>query len=439
MGLDTEFANELLGGVENFNASKYTADYLAENGIAGMMSEGALEAFENARSEYDKAIRLAEEYNDLLSDLEEGTEAYYKTLENRNNAYLDAIEATQEKRKALRDEMDKYLEMDLRNTKGELIKVTDVYDLSTGELNNELFETLDKASQDAIKIQIEQYEEMAEQDQEYADTVKDYANEILQSYVDMETARTEELIEQLEARQEAYEQYFENLDAMQEEQEQEETRDSIIQQLQALAGGQDSASKQKIKELQEELNSLNKEQLESQTEAQRDALIAEMEAEIESMNEHLDTIAGYMSQILYLLQTGDTEGANTVMTGNLGMSQEEANTIADSMTGYAKGGYVDYTGVAKVHGTPSNPEAFLSARDTSNMRAMLDSLEANRQIDVAAPSDVDGAANLIQIDEINIQTNELNTEQDFGNAGRALADEFAQAIQKRGINLNVKR
>ena len=439
LGLDTEFANELLGGVENFNASKYTADFLAENGIAGMMSEGALEAFENARSEYDKAIRLAEEYNDLLGDLEEGTEAYYKTLENRNNAYLDAIEATQEKRKALRDEMDKYLEMDLRNTKGELIKVTDVYDLSTGELNNELFETLDKASQDAIKIQIEQYEEMAEQDQEYADTVKDYANEILQSYVDMETARTEELIEQLEARQEAYEQYFEDLDAMQEEQEQEETRDSIIQQLQALAGGQDAASKQKIKELQEELNTLNEEQLESQTEAQRDALLAEMEAETESMNEHLDTIAGYMSQILYLLQTGDTEGANTVMTGNLGMSQEEANTIADSMTGYAKGGYVDYTGVAKVHGTPSNPEAFLSARDTSNMRAMLDSLEANRQINVAAPSDVDGAANLIQIDEINIQTNELNTEQDFGNAGRALADEFAQAIQKRGINLNVKR
>ena len=439
LGLDTEFANELLGGVENFNASKYTADYLAENGIAGMMSEGALEAFENARSEYNKAIRLAEEYNDLLGDLEEGTEAYYKTLENRNNAYLDAIEATQEKRQALRNEMDKYLEMELRNTKGELIKVTDVYDLSTGELNNELFETLDKASQDAIKIQIEQYEEMAEQDQEYADTVKDYTNEILQSYVDMETARTEELIEQLEARQEAYEQYFEDLDAMQEEQEQEETRDSIIQQLQALAGGQDSASKQKIKELQEELNSLNKEQLESQTETQRDALIAEMEAETESMNEHLDTIAGYMSQILYLLQTGDTEGANAAMTGNLGMSQEEANTIANSMIGYAKGGYVDYTGIAKVHGTPSNPEAFLSARDTSNMRAMLDSLEANRQIDIATPSDVDGAANLIQIDEINIQTNELNTEQDFGNAGRALADEFAQAIQKRGINLNVKR
>ena len=161
--------------------------------------------------------------------------------------------------------------------------------------------------------------------------------------------------------------------------------------------------------------------------------------DFKSAVKQLDTIAGYMSQILYLLQTGDTEGANAVMTGNLGMSQEEANTIADSMTGYAKGGYVDYTGVAKVHGTPSNPEAFLSARDTSNMRAMLDSLEANRQIDVAAPSDVDGAANLIQIDEINIQTNELNTEQDFGNAGRALADEFAQAIQKRGINLNVKR
>lgn len=118
-----------------------------------------------------------------------------------------------------------------------------------------------------------------------------------------------------------------------------------------------------------------------------------------------------------------------------GISDEEIH----SALGFKEGGYVNYTGIARVHGTPSAPEAFLNARDTANIRSLLDSISVGQIVDTSSFSDIEGAANVIQIDEINIQTNELNTEQDFGNAGRALADEFAQAIQKRGINLNVKR
>lgn len=88
---------------------------------------------------------------------------------------------------------------------------------------------------------------------------------------------------------------------MQEEEEYEQSRDSIIQQLQALSGGQDAASKQKIKELQEELNTLNKEQLDAQTQAQRDALLAEMETEIETQNELLDSIDTYLGQLLEII------------------------------------------------------------------------------------------------------------------------------------------
>lgn len=88
---------------------------------------------------------------------------------------------------------------------------------------------------------------------------------------------------------------------MQEEEEYEQSRDSIIQQLQALSGGQDAASKQKIKELQEELNTLNEEQLDSQTQAQRDALLAEMESEIETQNELLDSIDTYLGRLLEII------------------------------------------------------------------------------------------------------------------------------------------
>ena len=166
-----------------------------------------------------------------------------------------------------------------------------------------------------------------------------------------------------------------------------------------------------------------------------------MEDEIETQNQLLDSIKTYLGQLLEIIANPNrTEDQrdwvyDAIRTLIPNITDEE---LHDAL-GFSKGGYVNYTGIAKVHGTPDNPEAFLNAQDTVNIRDMLDALEFNRQFDVASPTEVDGATNLIQIDEINIQTNELNTEQDFGNAGRALADEFAQAIQKRGINLNVKR
>ena len=45
---------------------------------------------------------------------------------------------------------------------------------------------------------------------------------------------------------------------------------------------------------------------------------------------------------------------------------------ANYVKAYASGGLVDYTGPAWVDGTKTHPEAFLSATDTENIRAMLD-------------------------------------------------------------------
>lgn len=54
---------------------------------------------------------------------------------------------------------------------------------------------------------------------------------------------------------------------------------------------------------------------------------------------------------------------------SLGGSLSEFAPIAKA---YETGGYVDYTGLAVVHGSPSAPEAFLSANDTALVRSMLD-------------------------------------------------------------------
>ena len=48
-------------------------------------------------------------------------------------------------------------------------------------------------------------------------------------------------------------------------------------------------------------------------------------------------------------------------------------TLRASVQAFRHGGYVNYTGLAMVHGSPNKPEAFLSAEDTELMRRFLDS------------------------------------------------------------------
>ena len=99
--------------------------------------------------------------------------------------------------------------------------------------------------------------------------------------------------------------------------------------------------------------------------------------------------------------------------------------------GYKKGGLVDYTGPAMVHGSKTQPEAFLNAKQTelfANLRDMLQKVSV----------DSNSSSGFV-IENITIQTQELNNNQDFKKAGRTLADEFASAIRSRGLNLNVKR
>ena len=52
----------------------------------------------------------------------------------------------------------------------------------------------------------------------------------------------------------------------------------------------------------------------------------------------------------------------------------------ESFVGYSKGGIVDYTGPAMVHGSSSNPEAFLNAKQTEMFAQMRDSLEQSRSL-----------------------------------------------------------
>ena len=93
-----------------------------------------------------------------------------------------------------------------------------------------------------------------------------------------------------------------------------------------------------------------------------------------------------------------------------------------------------------VHGTPTKPEAFLSAQDTKNMQMLFAALnEVFTKSAVVNASGETNNTNNVVVENVNITTNELNNEQDFRSAGQIFAEEFGKAIKQRGLNVNVRK
>ncbi len=66
------------------------------------------------------------------------------------------------------------------------------------------------------------------------------------------------------------------------------------------------------------------------------------------------------------------------------LNQYSYANMRKKFKGYRLGGIVDYTGLAQVHGTPTNPEVFLNSSDAKNFLSLRDSLRglANNNISI---------------------------------------------------------
>jgi TP901 family phage tail tape measure protein len=123
--------------------------------------------------------------------------------------------------------------------------------------------------------------------------------------------------------------------------------------------------------------------------------------------------------------------------GNFGMSQPGKVT----QMAFASGGLVDYTGTAQVHGSPTNPEAFLSAVDTKMIRGLLDGFKFIVPRFGGIKSQT-GANGNVTIEEINISVDKLDNDADLEDLANKVGEKFAKAMTvKRGVsvgNLRIK-
>lgn len=116
----------------------------------------------------------------------------------------------------------------------------------------------------------------------------------------------------------------------------------------------------------------------------------------------------------------------------LKLTQPDYYAVYSDAKPYKRGGLVDKTGIAIVHGTTTDPEAFLSATDTRNMRFFMDALDK-----VFVPFMGGGIlgrttgttnTNSITIENFTIQLERLETDQDFELLGEKVADYLGRAI-----------
>ena len=107
-----------------------------------------------------------------------------------------------------------------------------------------------------------------------------------------------------------------------------------------------------------------------------------------------------------------------------------------SLKAYLNGGLVDYTGLAMVHGSKTEPEAFINSSDRKTIRAMLD---AYSYITSPFMSHVDMSkyGNNFSYGDITVTINEakISSDQDIAELAKKVGSAFTKELTKSGYNI----
>ena len=128
---------------------------------------------------------------------------------------------------------------------------------------------------------------------------------------------------------------------------------------------------------------------------------------------------------------------NYMSGGHTASEISKFNSMLGDVHFYRKGGLADYTGLAMVHGTPSDPEAFLSSMDTKLMRSFLNAFDYVSTGHFLSPtSDMfSGSTNVGDI-HITINQAELKKDADYEDVARRIGKAFTREMSKSGLNLS---
>lgn len=128
----------------------------------------------------------------------------------------------------------------------------------------------------------------------------------LEEYRNYLEKEKEALEESLEKRKEAYEKYFESLDQEEEDQDYEEQAAMLVSNLSKLGSSGNADAKNKTAELEKQLEDLEKERLQTLRERAREAVLEDIDDQINDISEKFDELLESNRALLAAMQ-GDLE------------------------------------------------------------------------------------------------------------------------------------
>lgn len=446
-----KYLNGMRADVQDFEKQDLLASKLEQGDYRAIMSADDQKKWDTATSEVKQRRNLLDTLNEELENAIEDSPEYQQILKRRNDLILQTLKDGKDRIAQIKEETKELLKVDPDDENyGDLIELAGGDDAldeyvkyvnGVAEINYEELNKLSEAQKGKLlpylSTVIGSLNNLAEEEKDLTDQIREDQEILAQSIIDAEVKILEAQIENLEKRKEAYEKYFDEVDKMEEERDRTATMNDIAKQLSALSGGHDASTNALRKELMSQMNDLREEEENARKEAAREALLEDIDNQIDALNTQMEKVNESLKALIKALDEAKDPTKIVVGTDADGHPTLTVNGV--NALPFEEGGLVDYTGPAIVHGSPSSPEAFLSAQDTKNMQLLFAVLN-----DVVAKSssinaDTANGANNITIDNINIQTNELNNNQDFRTAGQIFAEEFGKAIKQRGLNINVRK
>ena len=221
-----------------------------------------------------------------------------KAFESGNYEMIEMALRTNETLAKNRQELLDQVEQEL---KVELSREGDAYNAAYVQQLKEYkksLENTEKVYQASLEVRLEQQQKAIDQ------------------YKDMLQQEQDALTNSLDKRKDAYEKYFDTVNEEKEDEDYEEQAELYQTNLNKLASSTDASSIKQMNDLQNKLEDLEKERLDTLRERAQEALTANIDDQVSDINTKFDELLNDQQALLTALQ-GDVSSSNASLLANL--------------------------------------------------------------------------------------------------------------------------
>ena len=316
----------------------------------------------------DASAAIEETFGDILNQFDKGSKEYINAWNAFVNLYGNAVtkgvlNMGQDMDKFTNKVSDFYAKASSWATMSQTDRsqfVSDNYDIFSGADGNKLLKAFESGNYEMIEIALRTNETLAKNRQElldqieqelkvelsregdaynaaYVQQLKEYKKSLentekvyqaslevrleqqqkaIDQYKDMLQQEQDALTDSLDKRKDAYEKYFEAVNEEKEDEDYEEQVELYQTNLNKLASSTDASSIKQMNDLQNKLEDLEKERLDTLREKAQEALTANIDDQVSDINTKFDELLNDQQALLAALQ-GDASSSNASLLANL--------------------------------------------------------------------------------------------------------------------------